>query len=223
MSSRGWMVASLAIAACVAACGSNVATGGTGGGGGDPVCSAFAPTPGVPIDPVVVTVRNDTAATIFLGAPNSPCKTPPVYRAEDVGGAPAVLSLGACELSCGQLQSVGCACAADCAIPEVIVVLPGGTYTTEWPRKVFQPVAMPSSCYADASCAEESCPGEFVADTLLRFYVDAYPAAGCTEPDCGCPPSLENWCSTSGMVSGAPVSVSLDWTPDQDVLDFVFQ
>ncbi|MFO0549037.1 MAG: hypothetical protein U0271_11660 [Polyangiaceae bacterium] len=216
----------LAISAVVAltGCGSEVSTGGAGGqggnGGGDS-CSIFHGAE-EPVELVNLTVVNHSANPIYLGDTQQGCGTPLLYSAETLSGDPVKTVMQACELTCSDLAQSSCGCAADCAIPTVIMILPNGSYSMTWARSVFEPTSMPLACYADPDCYSDTCLEGKDATAALRFSVAAYPELGdCSQAICDCDPGTVGSCVVDGatIVGGAPVSASTDWSPgDPDIV-----
>jgi hypothetical protein len=203
-------IASLLLAGgLLAACGNSVTTGststggagtggaGTGGitttgvstsdGGSAPACSTFTPPPPM-TTAVSVRLVNKSGAPMYLGETTVSCNSPFGFTLADAASKPLKPSREDCELTCGDLQQGGCACAAGCGAPSVTMVAPDAYYEVPWTGTVFTTENMPSKCFMDPSCAasstaclvEESAPAG-----LLTMKASAYTQAqGCMPGPC---------------------------------------
>jgi hypothetical protein len=193
----------------VTACGPEV--GGSGGsGGGENACEDFRPPDTPPWTPVKVRFRNEGSQALFLSAGQG-CAGDPAFALES-GGQELRWQLGGCGLTCADLQENGCACAADCALPQVFRVEPGGFHEVTWSGAHFVDAAMPASCFADPGCAG-SCPREEEAPhgTISIRGVLWDSATGCTLSSCSCTPDANGSCQVDGpaMVDGQSIEDSV--------------
>ena len=209
------------------ACGEVTIEPGSGGagGGGDP-CAPFvseAPTP----QPVTLRLVNATEAPIYLGEETPSCSVAVGFTLEDDGGAPLKASQGSCEPTCSELTQYTCGCPADCALPVVTMIAPGGIYEIGWPGLVFEAATMPAECFADPACAGSSC---LIASEPppppLVFRSAAWTGVDCGgAPTCSGDPDRAGTCiSGDGRPTGAGAkrAARATWT-GAGPLDLVFQ
>ena len=221
--------------ALLLACGSTTVDEGSGGGGGGAggqgaggdggatSCADFGDQ--APAQSVDVVVRNEGAENIYLSGAS--CAAVIDLLVDDPDGNPRVWRSDGCTFTCEELQQHGGECALDCAIPPLVMLTPGGEYHLTWTGVLFEPVAMPGSCYFDAGGVQDSCYQQQVAtagDYTVRTNAWAS-ASGCTEVDCLCEPDLNGACELSfGMVEGSPVEGSATVSyPTAATVEIVFQ
>jgi hypothetical protein len=220
----------VAVALALLGCGDDVAVesspssggGGPGGGGatsssgtgsGGSSCADFAPEI-PPAEPIRVDLTNASGAPLYLGQPDPGCFTAEPFRVEDAGQV-LKSSLEPCELTCADLQTGSCACAADCASPQVVFLPSGATHSSEWAGVAFRDADMPPACLQDPTCVG-GCWLPEVAGPPLTIVGSAWTALGaCTDDGtCDCVPGASGWCIVDGAttVSGTEVTASAEWT-----------
>jgi hypothetical protein len=139
------------IAPALLGCASDVQSGGVAGGG---ECSDYLPrTP--TWAKATVRLRNSTGATLYLGSSGG-CAFDP-FTLKDPKGEALKWQLAPCEQTCVAQQNGSCACAADCAIPPVFLIPPGGAFETTWEGSIFAKTNMPAACFRDPMCAAGGC------------------------------------------------------------------
>jgi hypothetical protein len=146
---------------------------------------------------VEVVIENHTDDFIYFGSTG--CESTPRFRLYEDGEHVDLLE-GPCAWSCADLQeSSGLACTADCAVPDVIAIAPGGSYAMTWSGLVGRNATMPASCYADPESAQTTCP-MLVPAPQKTFEVGAllFATVGCFAGDC-CEPNDEGHCVVSGF------------------------
>jgi hypothetical protein len=119
----------------LAECGTS--TGGTSADGGGGLCARYDDQTATVT--VSVKVVNATAAPIYLGD-TSGCSVAPIYTLADASGSVEQLVSDACGHTCEDLQTQGPSCPNLCAVPPVIHVDPGGSYSTTWSGDVYRPM-----------------------------------------------------------------------------------
>lgn len=162
---------------------------------------------------VQIEIRNDSQATIWVQG-YIPLNDPVGYRPEPV----TITSSGAseslvtrpndCDTACFD-EPPTLDCGRECSSvgplrPGVIVIEPGGTYTSEWDGRHVVAKQMPGTC---PGCAED----ETVTCGVFELAPDgAYEVAAivstdfsCAEDDCMCTPNADGWCQ-SGFFSYIP-------------------
>ncbi len=202
--------------------------GGSGGAGGQIDCSPYELPQDPPVQTIPITVVNDTAASIYLGAP-APlgCESTVSFHTSDASGE-VKNHLGSCELTCPGLVSGTCACAEDCAAPVVVEVFPGGSYALSWTALLYHDVEMPEGCYEDPGCyqAGATCAMPETPSEALDFTVDGYPElADCATPPCTCDGGVAGSCIVEGAsaVSGAPAHATTTWQVTDESITITFQ
>jgi hypothetical protein len=205
--------------------GSGGSGGGGSGAGGSEECSEFIPPEvGAPVQQIPVVIQNATATTIYLGATDFGCSSPPPYQTTTVGGDAVKSYLGACEFTCADVANGGCNCAADCALPTVILLAPGGSYTTSWSPGIFESVEMPEECYSDPTCIAPTCLLPRPASDPLLFGSSGYPTVTCSAMDCDCTPDASGSCQIQdATTSGTEVLASTQWNPGDETITIVFE
>jgi hypothetical protein len=195
----------------LAACGSDVATGGTGGSGGA-ACASFLPPPTPPWKPVAVHFTN-THKTPFYLAGGGGCAGDP-FSLTDVEGKSVRSSSGACSFTCADLQKTSCVCTADCALPPVIYIAPGASLDVTWHGSVFTETTMPVTCFSDASCAD-TCLVEQAPSGKLTFAASLWTdVQGCDPGQCVCDPGMAGTCQINGpaTVTGTELKATAVFT-----------
>lgn len=182
-----------------------------------------------PAAEVTVRFRNDGAAPIYVGSTGG-CGDVPPFAIRDEAGVAHPFYLGACAYSCEDLQEHDGVCAADCAIPPVFLVAPGGHYDMTWNGTVLETVEMPDACFASAQGGE--CQQVVVAaDGTYELSGEVFSeATGCdpsggTEP-CTCTPSADGWCQLdyTASVGGAPRTATATLAfPGGSLVEIVFE
>lgn len=204
-------------------------TGGATGGGGDGAGGGFCDEYTLPLPPVQtvpVTVVNNTAAPIYLGKTTGDCSTSVGFTTETLAGQPVKAQLEVCEMTCEELVTGSCGCAADCALPFVVMVHPGGSYELSWTAIVYNDVAMPASCYGDGNCVAPTCPLGDVPGESLRFLVDGYSELGdCAAAPCTCDGGVAGSCTLTDatIVAGAATVASGEWAVSDTGVTITFQ
>jgi hypothetical protein len=192
----------------------------------DVICEAFLDhTPGAS---VTLRFRNERAERIYLGSPSG-CGGITPFSLRDEAGQEHAWDLGGCGFTCEALQTFSGACPADCAIPPVFQIEPGGHHDVIWDGRVLEPTDMPGRCYDDPQAAPSTCDRFVQAAGAYDVLGEAFPEAqGCAGPDmtCSCTPSAEGSCQlpSPASVAGAPLSATATLSyPDQTLIELVFQ
>ena len=220
-SRAGSLSRSLFTLACAASiglwgCGGDVTGGGggSGGGGGGDACEPFLTNP--PTKDVTVRITNNTLADLYIG-PEQPigCGQADQFTLEGADGATVVWRLPPCALTCEDVHTGACACAADCALPVIWRIAPQGTLEVPWSGLVYPVETMPASCQ-DPSCmsAEETCFVPNEATGALVFRAKAFSdVSGTCAGGCTCTPDAGGTCTidaSDALVSGIPVITSTE-------------
>ena len=187
-------------------------------------CGDFATPPAT--SPTSVIIVNQTASNIYLGPAAPHCQYDLGFDVASPEGAPLIATYGACDFTCGQLQSQGCGCPpVACQPPIVTLLAPGKQIDYGWTGTVFDTKSMPAACYQDASCLSKSCLQEVAAPKASVVAVNAYPQALCNGVTCpDCTPGGNGTCTVSGATStgGTAAKVSATWN-GQAKLQIVFK
>lgn len=219
---KGWLLAACAAAAL--GCGVDVVEGD------DPpaACEDFADE--APGDGVTVRFRNARTENIFLGA-QSGCGEVAPFQVLDASGASLPFQLSGCGFNCEDLQQHDGICAADCALPPVYYIEPGGVLDLAWDGRVVETVDMPGSCFHLARGGDSECEQRAVAaagDYTLagQAFLQAENCDYNGSTQCACAPTPDGSCRLDGPanVAGAPIAATgaLSY-PDQGVVEIVFQ
>ncbi|MEM6790404.1 MAG: hypothetical protein AAF715_22980 [Myxococcota bacterium] len=143
-------------------------------------------------------VTNDTTETVYLASNNCAFEIfPTIDRDGAIVGSRGV----GCGQTCEDLQTEGLFdCAAACAAPTVIAVVPGGSYPLSWSGIFVEDQPMPRACYAvdvlDTCAQRVAAPdGDYTAS--ISVYAEL-PCAG--DPECGaCTPNEDGYCVVDGF------------------------
>ena len=213
------VVAAIGLAA--PGCGSEV------DGGGGESCDAYldeAPAAA----PVTLRFRNERAEAIYLGSQIG-CGVLVPFTLRDASGAVLPWHLDGCGFTCETSQDFSGGCAADCAIPPVFLIAPGGHHDLTWTGVVVETVDMPQACYAEGG-ASETCerrvnPAAGSYEVTGEAFTEV---TGCdpSQGACTCEPSAEGSCQLdyTATISGAPITtVATLAYPDQGMIEIVFQ
>jgi hypothetical protein len=240
MTIRNMLRASLATLALLPlACTSGVSGGGPGGGGGGGTTTSSSGSSGSggsancgdyadqsSTNPVTATVRNQTANDLYLSALG--CTGNIRMKLADANGTPMEWGGEACLYSCEDMQGEPFGCTADCAVPPVILVEPGGSYALEWSGMVFASADMPTACYFDPASASGGCKQHQQAGAAVyTLTAQAWTTAdNCDGGSCACAVDSNGSCQLPGFpnVSGTAVeaSATVDY-PTATSLEIVFQ
>lgn len=178
----------------LAACGSNVATGGSGGGA---ACASFLPPEGPPWKPVTVRFTNTQKVPLYLGNVGG-CGGGDPFTITDANGTVLLSRGGPCAYTCADLQKTSCACAADCAAPVIVYIAPGASLERIWQGSIFTASTMPTRCFSDATCGD-NCLIEEAPTGKLTFSASLWTSAdGCDPAACSCDPGLKGTCEIIG-------------------------
>jgi hypothetical protein len=228
-------------------CGSSVESGGTGGsgaGGGTTTtststgttatttttsgasCTDFLPPDDLGAE-VEIRLANATAADLYLGDPNLTCGWYDPFSLTAVSGDPPASyqgSLQVCEQTCSELQTSGCECAADCAMPLAVRITPGGVYVSSWRGFVYDRPEMPAECFADPVCGP-LCALEAKAPPSLRVRSLAYSQVTCATGLCSCTPDADGSCVISDgppTVGGETLAADTVWQAGEASVTITF-
>ncbi len=212
------------IVASLLGCTSDVQTGGPSGGGGE--CSDYLP--GTPTwTKTTVRLVNNTAGTLYLGSLGG-CALD-AFTLKDPKGNPLKWQLAPCEQTCVAQQNGSCQCAADCALPPVFLIPPGGAHETVWKGSIFATTKMPAACFKDPTCAAAGCLFEQAApDGVLEVQGTLWDSiTGCTMMGvCTCDPGTAGSCQipapvmVGGMQRTATAKLSY---PGANLVEILFQ
>jgi hypothetical protein len=211
------------IATSLLGCASDVQTGGSSSGG---ECSDYLPeTP--TWTKTTVRLRNDTSGTLYLGSQGG-CASD-AFALKDPKGNALTWQLAPCEQTCVAQQNGSCQCAADCALPPVYLLPPGGAYETVWKGSIFVTANMPAACFKDPTCAAGGCLFEQAApDGVLEVQGTLWDSiASCPMGGtCTCDPGTAGYCQipapvmVGGMQRMATAKLS---SPGAQLVEVVFQ
>ena len=207
-----------------AACGSNV-TDFDGSGGAGPSCQSFEdePLPTGRPGGVLVRVRNEGSAPIFLTGAG--CTTNIELSVTDPDGKDRVWQSDDCTFTCEDLQDNAGVCAAGCAIPPVMMIAPGGSYDIEWNGALFEDVEMPEGCFFEPqNPGPQACFQRRVAvDGNYTLSTKVWPDLVDFD-DVKCTPGPEGWCQLDNFaeVTGEVRTVN-GWVnyPNETKVDIV--
>jgi hypothetical protein len=196
---------------------------GTGVQPGSPACDAYLDE--APPQNVAITVRNEGTATIFLGGEGCAADIGVGLAAADGSALPQGAS--GCGYTCEQLQTRPAACPADCALPPVVRVDPGGSYQLSWSGSYVEPASMPKSCYFEPSYAGPGCERRIVAPAGdYTLTASAWPQTTCVDNSCDCQPDASGSCVMQGFagVGGTATQASAVVAyPSETSVEIVFQ
>jgi hypothetical protein len=232
------LVASLGFVSVAAiACGSSVESTGMGGaagsGGAGGTTTTSIPTgtttttttgdactdylPPSDLGPEVeIRIANAMAVDLYLGDPNQNCSAVDYFSLSAPSGDPPAMytgSLEICEQTCGELQSSGCECAADCMATYAVRIVPGGEFVTSWRGYLYNRPEMPLACFHDPVCGP-LCALEVAAPASVRITALAYEEVTCSTGTCTCAPDADGSCSFwdgGPVVGGQTVSTNVVW------------
>jgi hypothetical protein len=220
MTFRRWAAAAVLLA-LGAGCGGSTGGSGnaTGGAGGTGSCDAFEDAPAASITSVILRNARSDAIWVSTGAT---CAFGPPFSLRDSSGASLPLSLDTCGNSCQELMQHGpYGCPALCAIPPVIRIDAGGSYTLDWGPSTLSTVHMPSACYFTPPSAVASCQ-QIVEVPAGSYEFSADAGTAC--PDCSCVPDATGSCeSPGGTVSGTTLSANMTASLPAESVEIVFQ
>lgn len=170
-------------------------SGGTGSGGNGTQCEGFEDT--TERADVTVSIRNATAAPIYLTGLG--CDADIDLRLYDEDDQRIDFRAGVCHFTCEELQQSEAICAADCAIPPIVMIAPGGSYDMPWDGTIHRPAQMPESCYLNPEYATQGCDRRTVAPAATyQFEVSAHDDSWCPldQPGaCTCTPDASGSCT----------------------------
>jgi hypothetical protein len=206
----------------LAACSSDVSTGGAGGAGGAE-CASFLPPETPPWTPVTVRFTN-THKTPYYLVGGGGCSGD-AFSITDAGGKTLPSTSGACGLTCAALQTSSCVCAADCALSPIIFIAPGGTLSVTWPGSIFTETTMPAGCFDNAMCADK-CLTEGAPTGNLTFTASLWTSVeGCDPAQCMCAPDAAGSCPINGpaTVAGTELKATAPFAAGTDTsVDIAF-
>ena len=213
------------VALCVAALGVGCDSTVEDGGGGEDECTGFDDEAGTP---VTVRFTNAGTAPMYVGTQNG-CGGLNAFTLSAVGSSEVVpWYRGACNFTCEELREITGDCAADCAIPPVYRVEPGGHYDIAWDGLVLVERDMPAACFAEPSFAGP-CQQEVAASGSYQVTGQVFAAVEGCDPmtgACDCQPNAEGWCQMdwSAMPSGNAVTAEATVTlPAANLVEVVFE
>lgn len=221
---------SVALSTFPSGCGGNAGGGsgggGDGGSGGAGVCEAFVTEPAQTA--VTVRIVNDTASDLYIGPEAAGgCGEVDPFSVQDAGGQPLGWRLQQCSFTCEMLQTGGCGCTADCPIPVVWRIVPGGALEVPWNGTVFTSETMPDECY-DASCGVGvSCLVEREPEGALTLEAAAWSeVTGSCGASCTCTPDGTGSCaidSGDAVVGGNGIFAKAEVGAPGAEVEIVFQ
>src|SRR5258706_8128821 len=174
----------------LAACGSSSTDdGGT-------ACDKFADQ--APSQTVTVRIKNTGSLPFYFGQASG-CGAVPLFSVRDSAGQVLAQRTGSCDFTCEDLQHQSAACTADCAIPPIYRIDPGGSHDVEWAGTRLESAAMPASCYNESGNALASCSREVVAPAATyTVVVTGYISASCGGAPCPCTAIGPGVCQVQG-------------------------
>ncbi len=202
------------------ATGGTAGSGGTEGGtGGDP-CGEYADEDEV--GPAVrVVITNSTMEPIYVTEAAS-CGQAPLFTLDEDGEA-RPWWVGDCSFTCGTIMNGGCGCPGICALDAVLRIDPGGSFDTQWPGHVLEPIELPEACVdfcgRECSLLRQAGSGQFT------FTVGAGTERSCADIPCTaeCWDNGDGWCRMVGQIGGRRISADAELTyPDQVDVEVVF-
>ncbi len=159
------------------------------------VCAGFEDT--TQTTDVAVTVRNDGASPIYITGLG--CDASVDLRLYDANDQLLAYRERVCQFTCSELQETDAVCAADCALPPVVMIAPGGTYELAWNGTVLDAVGMPPGCYLSPDLAGDTCEQRVVAPAgEYALEITAYDGSFCPldmEGACECEPDATGSCT----------------------------
>lgn len=203
----------------------------------EPCEAFFATTTPAPTHPeIALSVRNDSAAPIFLRA-HTPGGGAVGWRAQTFQishlGAedPLVTAPNDCDFPCKLYDNAMCgnACSDAGFPPGPILIQPGATFAGAWSGLHFGQVALPSRCLPAACEAGLECgrwlnvmPGDFTAAIAVATQWS------CTDPmQCTCTPNADGWCQLDAFVAqNGPVDavgLTSDFSFPGATVEFVYK
>jgi hypothetical protein len=177
------------------------------------------------VQEVTITIRNNGSDIIYLGGEG--CSSEILLSLAGADGELPWRS-GGCGFSCEDLQQHSGVCAADCAMPPVVRVDPGGSYELSWTGRHLQQQSMPDGCFDEPQYAGEgSCQSHVVAaagDYTLSAY--AWLQTGCVDTTCDCQPDANGSCRMEGFASTDGPGIQADGVvsyPSATSMELVFE
>lgn len=171
-------------------------------------CEAFAgdvtPAPSHP--EIGFTVRNDSAAPIFLRTftPDSSALgfRDQIFEVRTAGASePLITNPSLCDFPCAHFDNAECStgCTDGGSPPPPILISPGGVFTGSWSGLYFDNTAMPARCQPAACEGELEC-GRWFDAWPGSHEVTVTVATGweCLGVDCGCTGNADGWCQLPG-------------------------
>ena len=184
-----------------------------------PTCADFTQPPAT--SPTSITLVNQTTGNLYLGQPTPTCAFDLGYTLTSPSGADLLATLNPCQFTCGQVQGQGCGCPPVACQPNIVtLVAPGKSFNFGWPGTIFQPAAMPTSCYQESTCASSGCFVETTATPDTSIHITAYTAALCDGAPCAdCTPGATGNCTIFGATGtgGTAKPVSAVWGAQSQV------
>lgn len=156
---------------------------------------------GEPEKHVDVVIENQSDDWVYFGSLG--CRATPRFDLYEDGERVDLLD-GPCAYSCEDLQtSPNLGCTADCAIPDVVAIAPGGHYAMSWSGLVSRHVAMPASCHAEPAMSTPTC-AQLVPAPAKTFEVGAqlFARLDCGVGGCACIPNEQGHCLIAGHLAG---------------------
>lgn len=172
-------------------------------------CEAFfaTTTPQPTHAPVAISLRNDSAAPIYLRA-YTPGGGAVGFRAQTFAlrplGAeePLITAPNDCDFPCALFDNEDCgnACSDAGPPPGPIVIQPGATYTGAWSGQQFADVAVPDRCLPESCPSGLQC-GRWLNAASGEYTVTAAVATAwnCLNVPCTCTPNAEGWCQIDAV------------------------
>lgn len=180
----------------VAAIGAAFSALGCSSGGGDGgACDAYK-NEAPPESPITVRFTNDKSEPIFLGSQVG-CGDIKPFALIDANDKSVEWHRPGCLQSCESImagQQIGCT--ADCLIPPVYLIEPGGHKDIAWQGTIFESITIDASCVPDPStgnaCQREARPAAGTYTIIGEAFLTA---SGCAAgAECACEPSVDGWC-----------------------------
>lgn len=213
-------ITGLSLAACDSTLGPFEDDGGSGG-----QCLGYDDT--TEFADVSVTIRNTSAEPIYISGLG--CTNNLDLRLYDAADNMLSYQRGACHFTCEQLQQSSAVCAADCAVPPVVMIAPGGTHELAWDGTIHQSAPMPTGCHLEPEYAAGSCDQRVVApEGTYQFELTAHDDSWCppdSESECACTPDANGSCTVDTFYEitgvGRTARASLSF-PSANAAEIVF-
>jgi hypothetical protein len=172
------------------------------GAGGVAACNSFADDTGYTL---LVHIKNEMSHTIYLGAEDMSCSSPPLYTVED-GTRTELPPLSGCVASCQAVMTGSAAsCPAVCPAPATVALEPGQTIDLPWDGRFGVPQTLPSQCMKDALPGVSCTQAQKVEPGVYTFLARAGDERQCllAGGNCSCASNANGGCTAaSSLISG---------------------